>query len=150
MFDLHDLLLFLGAGLALNLTPGPDMLYVAARGTGEGRRAGVVSALGIGAGTLFHIAALALGLSAPAAFRFSFLLSLPAVAGAALLELGDSAVLQGFSALAWLAAGLAFVCGYLALLLLRGLLVRGQFWLFGLYLVPLGAAMLLWDLLGAR
>jgi threonine/homoserine/homoserine lactone efflux protein len=64
VFDLHDLLLFLGAGLALNLTPGPDMLYVAARSTSEGRRAGVVSALGIGAGTLVHIAALALGLSA--------------------------------------------------------------------------------------
>ena len=52
------------AGLALNLTPGPDMLYVAARGAAEGRRAGVVSALGIGAGTLVHITALALGLSA--------------------------------------------------------------------------------------
>ena len=58
------LLLFISAALALNLTPGPDMLYVAARSTGEGRRAGIVSALGIGAGTLFHIAALALGLSA--------------------------------------------------------------------------------------
>jgi threonine/homoserine/homoserine lactone efflux protein len=57
-------LLFMSAALALNLTPGPDMLYVAARGTGEGRRAGIVSALGIGAGTLVHIAALALGLSA--------------------------------------------------------------------------------------
>ena len=40
------------------------MLYVAARSTAEGRRAGIVSALGIGAGTLVHIAALALGLSA--------------------------------------------------------------------------------------
>ena len=63
-FEIHSLLLFLGAGLALNVTPGPDMLYVAARSTSEGRRAGVVSALGIGAGTLVHIAALALGLSA--------------------------------------------------------------------------------------
>src|SRR5512133_1760869 len=54
----------MAAGLALNLTPGPDMLYVAARGAAEGRRAGVVSALGIGAGTLVHITALALGLSA--------------------------------------------------------------------------------------
>jgi len=59
-----NLLLFLGAALALNLTPGPDMLYVAARGSSEGRGAGVVSALGIAAGCLVHIAALALGLSA--------------------------------------------------------------------------------------
>jgi threonine/homoserine/homoserine lactone efflux protein len=64
MPDLHTLLLFLSAGLALNLTPGPDMLYVATRSTGEGRAAGLVSALGIATGCLFHISALALGLSA--------------------------------------------------------------------------------------
>jgi threonine/homoserine/homoserine lactone efflux protein len=58
-----DLTLFLLATLALNLTPGPDMLYVIARSVGQGRRAGVVSALGIGAGTLVHMGALALGLS---------------------------------------------------------------------------------------
>ena len=52
------------AALALNLTPGPDMLYVIARSVGDGRRAGVVAALGIGAGTLVHITALALGLAA--------------------------------------------------------------------------------------
>jgi threonine/homoserine/homoserine lactone efflux protein len=51
------------AALALNLTPGPDMLYVIARSTGEGRAAGIASALGIALGCLFHIAALALGLS---------------------------------------------------------------------------------------
>jgi threonine/homoserine/homoserine lactone efflux protein len=64
MPDLHTLALFLSAGLALNLTPGPDMLYVATRSTGEGRAAGLVSALGIATGCLFHISALALGLSA--------------------------------------------------------------------------------------
>jgi threonine/homoserine/homoserine lactone efflux protein len=64
MPDLHTLALFISAGLALNLTPGPDMLYVATRSTGEGRAAGLVSALGIATGCLFHISALALGLSA--------------------------------------------------------------------------------------
>ena len=64
MPDLHALLLFLAAGLALNFTPGPDMLYVAARGASEGRAAGIVSALGIGAGTLVHITLVALGLAA--------------------------------------------------------------------------------------
>ena len=62
------------ASLALNLTPGPDMLYVLGRSVGQGRRAGVVSALGIGAGTLVHMTAVALGLSAllrevPAAYE---------------------------------------------------------------------------------
>lgn len=60
----HSLALFLAAGLALNLTPGPDMLYVAARGASEGRAAGIVSALGIGVGTLVHIALVAAGLAA--------------------------------------------------------------------------------------
>lgn len=64
MPDLHSLALFLAAGLALNLTPGPDMLYVAARGASEGRAAGIVSALGIGVGTLVHIALVAAGLAA--------------------------------------------------------------------------------------
>ena len=64
MPDTHSLLLFLAAGLALNFTPGPDMLYVAARGASEGRAAGIVSALGIGAGTLIHITLVALGLAA--------------------------------------------------------------------------------------
>lgn len=50
--------------LALNVAPGPDMTYVAARSLGQGRRAGVVSALGIAAGCLVHIAAASLGLAA--------------------------------------------------------------------------------------
>jgi threonine/homoserine/homoserine lactone efflux protein len=54
----------MAAGLALNVTPGPDMLYVAARSTSEGRAAGIISSLGIATGTLFHITAVALGLSA--------------------------------------------------------------------------------------
>ena len=44
--------------------PGPDMLYVAKRSTGEVRNAGIASALGITGGCLFHTFALAIGLSA--------------------------------------------------------------------------------------
>jgi threonine/homoserine/homoserine lactone efflux protein len=62
--DLTTLGLFLLATITLNLTPGPDMLYVIARSVGQGRKAGVVSALGIGAGTLVHMFAVALGLAA--------------------------------------------------------------------------------------
>ena len=57
-------LVFMAAALALNLTPGPDMLYVTARSVSDGRAAGVLSAFGIATGTLVHIAALALGLAA--------------------------------------------------------------------------------------
>jgi threonine/homoserine/homoserine lactone efflux protein len=57
------MLLFLSAGLLLNITPGPDMLYVIARSAGQGRAAGIASALGIGAGCFFHIFAVAFGLA---------------------------------------------------------------------------------------
>ena len=64
MPDAHALLLFTGAGLLLNVTPGPDLLYILGRSVSQGRQAGVVSALGIGAGCLFHVTAAALGVSA--------------------------------------------------------------------------------------
>ncbi|HET6230842.1 MAG TPA: LysE family translocator, partial [Longimicrobiaceae bacterium] len=57
------LLLFMTAGLALNVAPGPDMLYVIARSTAEGRRAGIVSSLGIAVGALVHMTLVAAGVS---------------------------------------------------------------------------------------
>jgi threonine/homoserine/homoserine lactone efflux protein len=61
--DSSSLALFMAAVLALNLTPGPDMLFCFATGVNRGRAAGAVAALGIGAGTLVHTAAAALGLA---------------------------------------------------------------------------------------
>ena len=63
MFEIDSLLLFVVAGLALNLTPGPDLLYITARSLGQGWRAGAASSLGIAAGCLVHTAAAALGIS---------------------------------------------------------------------------------------
>lgn len=60
----HDLPLFLTAALLVNLTPGPDMLFVAGSSAVRGRRAGVLAALGVGAGCLLHVALAAVGLSA--------------------------------------------------------------------------------------
>ena len=64
MLGTHDLWLFVLSGLLLNITPGPDTLYIIGRSSTQGWRAGAVAALGIGAGTLVHICAAALGLSA--------------------------------------------------------------------------------------
>jgi len=64
MPSIEMVLVFMAAALALNLTPGPDMLYVTARSVSDGRAAGVLAAFGIATGTLVHIAALALGLAA--------------------------------------------------------------------------------------
>ena len=55
---------FFVAALALNLTPGADMTYVMARAFAQGRRAGLVSALAITAGSLVHTLAAAVGLAA--------------------------------------------------------------------------------------
>jgi threonine/homoserine/homoserine lactone efflux protein len=59
----QNLLLFTGAALVLLLIPGPAVLYVVARSVAQGRKAGIVSVLGIHTATLIHIAAAALGLS---------------------------------------------------------------------------------------
>ena len=60
-----NLVLFCGAALALLLIPGPSVLFIVARSVEHGRRAGLVSVLGIHAGSVVHvIAAAAVGLSA--------------------------------------------------------------------------------------
>jgi threonine/homoserine/homoserine lactone efflux protein len=63
MIDIPTLLLFLAAAWAVILLPGPDILYVLSRSLGNGRRAGIISALGIGFGecvqTLLAVAGLA-------------------------------------------------------------------------------------------
>ena len=56
--------LFIGAGLLLNITPGPDVFYILANSLRSGARAGVVAALGITAGVFVHIFAAAVGISA--------------------------------------------------------------------------------------
>jgi threonine/homoserine/homoserine lactone efflux protein len=64
MVDFTSLAIFMTATLALNLAPGPDMLYVSTRSLTQGRRAGVISALGIAAGSVVHTVAIASGLAA--------------------------------------------------------------------------------------
>lgn len=64
MPDAHQLLLFIATGLLLNLTPGPDVLFIVANAVRAGLRAGIAAGLGISAGCLVHVAAAALGVSA--------------------------------------------------------------------------------------
>jgi len=58
------LALFLAAALTIAVTPGPGILYVAARTLAEGRAAGLAGSLGTGVGGLVHVVAGALGVSA--------------------------------------------------------------------------------------
>lgn len=57
-------LAFALAGLALNIVPGADMTFVVASAARGGRRDGIIAALGVGAGTLIHLFAAVIGLSA--------------------------------------------------------------------------------------
>lgn len=61
--DLQTIVLFSAASFVLCVTPGPDMILVAARSAAQGRRAGLITQLGVTTGSLFHAAILALGLS---------------------------------------------------------------------------------------
>jgi len=90
----NSILLFMAAALALNISPGPSILYILSRSLGQGREAGLVSVLGLATATLIHAVAMALGLStlllySPVAF------SVVKYLGAAyLIYLGVSALLS--------------------------------------------------------
>jgi threonine/homoserine/homoserine lactone efflux protein len=64
MPDLQHLLLFIAAGWLLNLTPGPDVLYIVTHSLRSGARAGIVAGLGITGGCFVHIFAAAAGVGA--------------------------------------------------------------------------------------
>ena len=67
MPDFQHLLLFIAAGWLLNLTPGPDVLYIVTNSLRSGARAGLVAGLGISAGCFVHVFAAALGVGVLAA-----------------------------------------------------------------------------------
>jgi threonine/homoserine/homoserine lactone efflux protein len=94
VIDLSRLAIFIAAAVALLLTPGPAVLYIVTRGVEQGRVAGLVSVLGICAGTLVHVAAATLGLSAlllSSARAFSVV---KVVGAAYLIALGIQAILR--------------------------------------------------------
>ncbi|WP_353116964.1 LysE family translocator [Nitratidesulfovibrio sp.] len=102
MYGIHDIWLFVGSGLLLNITPGPDMLYIIARSTNcgtcgaygtSGLRAGVAAALGIGAGCSVHIAAAAFGLSAVLATSATAFTVVKLLGAAYLLYMGAAMLL---------------------------------------------------------
>jgi threonine/homoserine/homoserine lactone efflux protein len=64
MPDGSTLAVFFVAALALLLLPGPNVLYLVARGIDQGRRPALISTLSIGLGDLVHVTAAAVGMSA--------------------------------------------------------------------------------------
>ncbi|MEO7129441.1 MAG: LysE family translocator [Rhodoferax sp.] len=93
MTGIEHLGLFIVAGLLLNLTPGPDVLYIVANGLRRGWRFGVVAALGITAGCFVHITAAAIGLSALVAASSTAFALLKWLGAAYLLYVGATLLL---------------------------------------------------------
>jgi RhtB (resistance to homoserine/threonine) family protein len=94
MFGIENFYLFLTVSILINLSPGPDMLYTAARSLSQGTKAGIFSAFGIFTGCLFHTSAAVLGLSAILA-QSAFWFGIIKYAGAAyLIYLGIKSILN--------------------------------------------------------
>lgn len=91
---LETIVLFVAATLLLNVTPGPSIAYVMSRTFGQGRKAGIVSALGLGTGSLLHAIGATLGLSAVIAYSPLAYAVVTYVGAAYLVYLGVSLLRQ--------------------------------------------------------
>jgi threonine/homoserine/homoserine lactone efflux protein len=95
MFGTHDLGLFIASGLLLNITPGQDTLYIVGRTVSQGRRAGVLSVLGICSGIVIHTVAAAYGLAAILAASANAYVVIKFAGAAYLAYLGIRMMLSG-------------------------------------------------------
>lgn len=94
MFGTQNLPLFVVSGILLNLTPGQDTFYIIGRSIAQGRRAGILSVLGISSGCVVHTLAAAFGLSAILATSSSAFLIVKALGAAYLVYLGVTMMLD--------------------------------------------------------
>ena len=126
--------------------PRRDMIYVAAAGpadTGDRVVGGPAQAAAVRPGVSRPgptiAACLRLGVARAEAARFSFLLSVPAIAGALVLQLldGDFSTRCGTTGLV-LAALAAFAVGLVAIRLTALAVVKAHFWKFCFYVIPVG------------
>src|SRR6476469_4878642 len=87
--------LFLLAATALAVVPGPAVAYIVTRSIDQGRRAGIVSALGVASGGLVHVAAATVGLSALIASSATAFTGVKLVGAAYLIAVGIRRILTG-------------------------------------------------------
>jgi undecaprenyl-diphosphatase len=105
---------------------------------GIGLAQGVAVLPGISRSGVTIAVAMLLGVQGNAAFRFSFLVSIPAIAGAAVYEASSAEGLGSLGSGAWVGGLTALVTGYVALVILRQIILVGRMWTFAIYLLPLG------------
>jgi len=94
MPTLTTLSLFSGASLALLVIPGPAVLYIVARGASQGRRAALASVAGVHTGTLVHVFAAIIGLSAIIVASAAAFTAIKLAGGAYLIFLGVQTLRQ--------------------------------------------------------
>jgi threonine/homoserine/homoserine lactone efflux protein len=87
--------LFLLAAAALAVAPGPAVAYIVTQSIDQGRRAGLVSALGVASGGLVHVAAATVGLSALIASSATAFTAVKLVGAAYLIVVGIRRILSG-------------------------------------------------------
>ena len=92
------------------------------------------------------------GLSREDAFRFSFLLSIPAIVGALILEtgeLGASGFLRALPDGWFIGAAAAFASGFVSLVILKKLITSAKWWVFSIYCFTLGCVAIIYSLMGS-
>lgn len=129
-------LLISGRFVPKKTRPVPSALQAVIVGLAQG--VGVLPGISRSGSTI--AASLFVGLDRKKAGEFSFLLSIPAILAAFMLELKDADTLVGSVSALPLAAGMlsAFVVGLVSLKFLLGLINRGKLSWFAAYLIPLG------------
>lgn len=95
MPSFHTVMLFLATALALNLTPGPSILFILSRCLREGRTAAIVSVFGLATASIIHAFAAAFGLSALFAYSPLSFDAIKYCGAAYLVYLGISGFLKG-------------------------------------------------------
>jgi threonine/homoserine/homoserine lactone efflux protein len=94
MIGTQHLALFILSGILLNLTPGQDTLYIVGRSVCQGRRAGLLSVVGIVSGAVIHTFAAAFGLSAILAASAKAFAAVKLLGAAYLVYLGFRMMLE--------------------------------------------------------
>ena len=94
MIGIENYGLFIISGIMLNLTPGADTMYILGRSVSQGRKAGVLSVLGISTGSVFHTLLASLGLSAVLAQSATAFNSIKYIGAAYLIYLGIKSLLS--------------------------------------------------------
>jgi threonine/homoserine/homoserine lactone efflux protein len=100
MLGIHGYLLFVAAGVLLNLTPGQDTMFIIGRSLSSGQRSGVAAAFGIAVGSIGHTLAAALGLSVILATYAAAFTGVKVAGAAYLIYLGARLLLSRHAAAA--------------------------------------------------